>query len=903
MSQEAQEILKQITIFGDTAIDWVDFPEAPRSKEEDSTNHCRNLSLEPGTKRLAIGGGAYMLTDFLTKITAGKAHVSGPELENKLEHPDLQKIHSYIAVSNYKAKKDDADIWRISDLNGFSRPAPEECEIEGPHLEELTKSELIVIDDAANGCRHNSKITKRLNKVRSESTTTIYKMSRPIHFRHLKGDPCGIDCAKCSLWTWIKQRYIDLYKNIEPKPKNSKLVVILDAEDLRTEECEISKGLSWERTAVDTVNAFLVDEAEHYDRFFIKKEKTYILACWVIIRFGLDGAVILPPGCNYESASNKDEYTKRAYLVYDRNRIEGQFNFETKGLMTGYSSTLTAIVTNSILNNNNVIDIETILEATKKGLTAARTVLLEGFDKSKSIHPCDTLINASKNSPDKCFQTSIIPYAKNEFHRPIGGWSIITSSGLQVIEKAAMDILSKGVDYCPDKFPIAKFGALTTLDKSEIEGYRNIERLVREYTENTNKKEPLCLAVFGQPGSGKSYGVKQVIKSIINDVEILGFNISEFTSTKQLSRAFHQVTDKTGSNHMPLIFFDEFDSKFGEQSCGWLKYFLAPMNDGEFNDGIDTHPIGRAIFVFAGGTFHQYSEMSNACFKEDMKDAKVPDFVSRLRGHLNILGSNPTHETDYTCMLRRATVLYDNLSRRADALGRTAHWLKDNKNHISINNGVKRAFLKAPHYKNSTRSMVAIMEMSALSNSKGYTKSALPPPYLLEMQVNAPAFKNLVRRDAIFIPSRNVLAKMVHEDFVDEENKKPESDRSPNAIPWAELRGDIKETNRQQIDGFLSFLDARNYNVEIDACIDTSPIAFTNDDVEFMAEQEHERWCHLKRAQGWNDGTQNEKYMVHPDLIPWSELDDNAKAKDRNAINNIPGLLATCRLAITKKVQ
>ena len=35
---------------------------------------------------------------------------------------------------------------------------------------------------------------------------------------------------------------------------------------------------------------------------------------------------------------------------------------------------------------------------------------------------------------------------------------------------------------------------------------------------------------------------------------------------------------------------------------GWLRYFLAPMQDGKFLQGEMAHPIGKAIFVFAGGT-------------------------------------------------------------------------------------------------------------------------------------------------------------------------------------------------------------------------------------------------------------------------------------------------------------
>ncbi len=64
------------------------------------------------------------------------------------------------------------------------------------------------------------------------------------------------------------------------------------------------------------------------------------------------------------------------------------------------------------------------------------------------------------------------------------------------------------------------------------------------------------------------------------------------------------------------------------------------MQDGEFTEGQLHHPIGRAIFVFAGGTCSTIEEFESSS-REMFKDAKGPDFLSRLRGYINILGANP----------------------------------------------------------------------------------------------------------------------------------------------------------------------------------------------------------------------------------------------------------------------
>jgi hypothetical protein len=64
------------------------------------------------------------------------------------------------------------------------------------------------------------------------------------------------------------------------------------------------------------------------------------------------------------------------------------------------------------------------------------------------------------------------------------------------------------------------------------------------------------------------------------------------------------------------------------------------MQDGAFQDGQINHPIGRSIFVFAGGT-----STTMAAFDQGptnaFKDVKGPDFISRLKGFINVLGSNP----------------------------------------------------------------------------------------------------------------------------------------------------------------------------------------------------------------------------------------------------------------------
>ena len=129
-----------------------------------------------------------------------------------------------------------------------------------------------------------------------------------------------------------------------------------------------------------------------------------------------------------------------------------------------------------------------------------------------------------------------------------------------------------------------------------------------EYISTKNTVRPLSIAVFGTPGSGKSFGIVEVANSIASNlIKKLDFNLSQFRSPLDLVNAFHKVRDIVLEGKIPLVFFDEFDSAL-EGKLGWLKYFLAPMQDGVFREGDSIHPIGKAIFVFAGGTSSTFKE-------------------------------------------------------------------------------------------------------------------------------------------------------------------------------------------------------------------------------------------------------------------------------------------------------
>ena len=69
--------------------------------------------------------------------------------------------------------------------------------------------------------------------------------------------------------------------------------------------------------------------------------------------------------------------------------------------------------------------------------------------------------------------------------------------------------------------------------------------------------------------------------------------------------------------------------------------------------------------------------------------------------------------------------------------------------------------------------------------------------------------------------------------------------------------------------------------------------------IEMLAEFEHQRWCRQRREWGWTHGeVRDNELRRHPDLIPWSELSESSKEKDRGPIREIGEVLSEVGLNI-----
>jgi hypothetical protein len=597
----------KILVFGDEVVDWIDIPIKPFTNDETGLNqNCFNWRLIPGTHRVAIGGGTYLIVDILKEINKGEDVVTGPLFNRNNIPGSLECIQSYMRIEDYwkEKKKGDKRIpeWRVKEFLGYDGPLKAEHSKIEIKADENFKT--IIIDDAANGIRNSEESKNILNNI-EKLDNIIYKLARPLN----AGE-------NSSLWS-----------NVLIKHKNTEcgLIVLLDVNDLRNEGASISHGLTWERFASDVVHFFT--NPNKLSRF---NEDSF--NGWIIVKAGLEGAVIFPPG--FKTVQHPD--SKPPVLVY--HPLKGEDDdfdeFRGKGQMTGYFSVFTAAI-GHCLNSSETLSDGCLINAVKTGLLASGELLKHGFmvdaNCSSAKYPIEKIAEIIKTNIANEFQDTKIPFIPQNYSIHKRAWTIVETQKLKGIVEMAAKLVRLGDENQDIQSPCAKFGNLTTYDPSEIVNFRTVKRLVREYLEAGVTDRPLSIGVFGKPGSGKSFGVKEVVSSLLpGNTPVWTFNLSEFQTVAELARTFHIIHDLTRDGSMPLIFFDEFDCSLNGEMCGWLKYFLAPMQDGKFNDGSDIHPIGRAILFLLVEpkvrTKHLQSRNSTLILTRNLLKQKAPIF-------------------------------------------------------------------------------------------------------------------------------------------------------------------------------------------------------------------------------------------------------------------------------------
>jgi hypothetical protein len=821
------------------------------------------------------GGGA-LLADLIRSVAATSATGGAPSWSvvglsgPYANHPsDGTLTHSYAEWAPIKDSPTDPDRWRVVNFLGLDPRAVAAAEPEVARPSAVTPgTAVIVFDDANLGYRSATHAWEPLlREARERSLWIVLKIAQPV--------------AEGALWDRLVHEHAD------------RLITVVTVGDLRRTAVQVSQQISWEQTAED-----LTWELTH------NAPVNGLSRCaHTIVSFDTAGTLLL--AANPQPPAN-------ARLVFDPEFMEGEWAARLRGGMIGNTATLTAAIVRELIEHPDEPD---IARGVLRGILAMRRLLEHGYDAQPDGAPLVTFPvrrvaedicadETSAKSPREGtlaiarVQPPLRSQTADESVQtdPSTPWTILGDTHRGGLDELAVGIVRNGLGATINDAPVAHFAKLLSVDRREIEALRSIRALIAEYCERQESR-PLSIAVFGPPGAGKSFAVKQVAASARpGAITDLTFNLSQLDGPAGLMAAFHQVRDVSLRGKLPLVFWDEFDSMLAREPLGWLRYFLAPMQDGEFLEGQVCHPIGRAIFVFAGGTAARLADLGRGKMTdEERRDAKIPDFVSRLKGSLEVLGPDPrggAREGDPFFVVRRAILLRSLLQRSAPELfrGDTAR----------IDSGVLRALLQVSKYAHGARSMESLLAMSQLSRRTEFVRSALPPESQLALHVNAHEFLAHVHRPALAGALLEELAEAFHEYFCaplrakgyqlgDTTNDAAKTHSSLK--PFAELPPDEQEQNRAAARDVPRKLALRGY-VMMPNRRDTPRFVFSTEDIEVLAAEEHQRWMEQKLRNGWQWGPETKKTeKVHQDLVPFEQLGTSEQDKDRQQVRDISRIL------------
>jgi hypothetical protein len=154
----------------------------------------------------------------------------------------------------------------------------------------------------------------------------------------------------------------------------------------------------------------------------------------------------------------------------------------------------------------------------------------------------------------------------------------------------------------------------------------------------------------------------------------------------------------------------------------------------------------------------------------------------------------------------------------------------------------------------------------------------------------------------VSIRHREILARAIHDEYVRNQSRAGDTpERSNSLISWDELPEDLKESNRRQADHIGAKLREIGAAIEPHGDEESIPFRFEPDEVELLAEMEHVRWNQERTDAGWTYGhVTDHAGRKSPSLIPWPNLPEHEKEKDRNAVRGIPALLARVGLGIVR---
>jgi hypothetical protein len=147
------------------------------------------------------------------------------------------------------------------------------------------------------------------------------------------------------------------------------------------------------------------------------------------------------------------------------------------------------------------------------------------------------------------------------------------------------------------------------------------------------------------------------------------------------------------------------------------------------------------------------------------------------------------------------------------------------------------------------------------------------------------------------------LARFMHASYRRNQLARGGDPSTKSLAPWDELSEDLRDSNRAFAYGIADKMRSIGCIVVPTTLVDLqdSALIFSPDEVESLARAEHDRWCRDRIADGWTFGpVRDDVRKVHPSLVAYDEISEDERDKDRDAIRDLPRILAEAGFEIRR---
>ncbi len=151
--------------------------------------------------------------------------------------------------------------------------------------------------------------------------------------------------------------------------------------------------------------------------------------------------------------------------------------------------------------------------------------------------------------------------------------------------------------------------------------------------------------------------------------------------------------------------------------------------------------------------------------------------------------------------------------------------------------------------------------------------------------------------------THETLARILHQAYVRRQQGLGQTVATNASLAdWPMLPETLRESNRAQADATLHHLWGLGFGLIPLADLDARDPKFRDDEIERLAQKEHERFVNERISQGWRytTGPKDVRAKLSPTLVQWDRLPEAEQAKTRDIMRALPSNLAAAGFQIVR---